>query len=869
MRLVILFFRKGHGILSSEIDEEEKKIKDLAQHAKEDTENVMKPGEKKLRTSAEVTAAYADKVAHSKRGSITLPQGLVPPEDMDRDELLRWEESITSPNRGIISTKDFSDPEDIYLALVARIRKYHPNTDLSMIDKAYNYAAKCHVDQKRKSGEPYIIHPLSVALILADLEMDKETIAAGLLHDVVEDTPATDEDIAREFSPEVARLVEGVTKLTNLSYDYDKVEVQAENLRKMFLAMAKDIRVIIIKLADRLHNMRTLKYMRPEKQKEKSLETQEIYAPLAQRLGISKLKIELDDLALKYLEPEAYYGLVEAIASMKSERDAYVQNLVDIVKKAIDDAEIEGEVSGRAKHIFSVYRKMVSQHKTLDQIYDLFAVRIIVNDVKDCYASLGVIHELFTPIPGRFKDYIAMPKPNMYQSLHTTVIGPDGTPFEVQIRTYEMHRTAEYGIAAHWKYKESGEGATVVGEEAKLSWLRQILEWQQDMSDDKEFMSLLKSDLNLFSDTVFCFTPQGDVKNLPSGSTPIDFAYSVHTAVGNTMVGAKVNGKLVPIDYKIQNGDRVEVITSQNSKGPSKDWLNFVKSTQAKNKILQWYRNQSKEGNIEKGRDLLNNNAKGKNIPVSLLNRPEYQECVERKYGYHDWDSVLAAVGQNSLKEGTVVNRMYSEYLKDHPVVVTDEDIVNAHNGTIENAADADTKIARGTKAAPQIPTGELKKTSGKNRSGVMINGIPDVAVRFSRCCNPLPGDEIVGFITRGRGITIHRTDCLNVINLPEFERQRLIEAEWEPDFIKNKKNEVFKTCLEIYGNNRTGLLVDISKVFTERNIDLIQVTSRIAKNGIATVTITFNAKNKEEVSELSSKISQIESVLDIKRSAG
>lgn len=852
--------------MSSDLASNEKK-KDNVSQSEEISEN---PATQKLKTSAEVTAAFADKVAHSKRGTVILPQGLVPPEDMDKDELLRWEESITSPNRGIISTTDFSDPEDIYLALVARIRRYHPNTDLSMIDKAYHYAAKCHGDQKRKSGEPYIIHPLSVGLILADLEMDKETIAAGLLHDVVEDTPATDEDIAREFSPEVARLVEGVTKLTNLSYDYDKVEVQAENLRKMFLAMAQDIRVIIIKLADRLHNMRTLKYMTPAKQKEKSLETQEIYAPLAQRLGISKLKIELDDLALKYLEPEAYYSLVEAIASMKKERDAYVQNLVDIVKKAVEDAEIDAEVNGRAKHIFSVYRKMVSQNKTLDQIYDLFAVRIIVNDVKDCYASLGVIHELFTPIPGRFKDYIAMPKPNMYQSLHTTVIGPDGTPFEVQIRTYEMHRTAEYGIAAHWKYKESGEGASVVGEEAKLSWLRQILEWQQDMSDDKEFMSLLKSDLNLFSDTVFCFTPQGDVKNLPQGSTPIDFAYSVHTAVGNTMVGAKVNGKLVPIDYKIQNGDRVDIITSQNSKGPSQDWLNVVKSTQAKNKITQWFRNQSKEENVEKGRDLILNNAKGKNIPISIFNRPEYQECVERKYGFHDWESVLAAVGQNSLKEGTVVNRMYSEYLKDLPVVVTDEDIVNAHNGTIENAADTDKAIARPAKNVPSQPvTEELKRTSGKNRSGVMINGIPDVAVRFSRCCNPLPGDEIVGFITRGRGITIHRTDCLNVINLPEFERQRLIDAEWEPDFIKNKKNEVFKASLEIYCNNRTGLLVDISKVFTERNIDLTQVSSRVAKNGVATVLVTFNARNKEEVSELSTKISQIESVLDIKRTAG
>ena len=446
-------------------------------------------------------------------------------DEHEQEKIQELEMKLHKDHRGVISTSDFQDPEAIYKRMIQRIRMYHPNTDISMIEKAYHFAADKHKGQKRKSGEPYIIHPLCVGLILADLELDKETITAGILHDVVEDTDTSVEDISREFSYEVALLVDGVTKLGQLDYDKDKVEVQAENLRKMFLAMAKDIRVILIKLADRLHNMRTLRYMTPAKQKEKAKETMEIYAPLAQRLGISKVKIELDDLSLRYLEPEAYYDLVEKVSSRRQERDEYVQKLIDDVSKEIRRNGIEATVEGRAKHFFSIYRKMVNQHKTLDQIFDLFAVRIIVDSIKDCYAALGVIHEMYTPVPGRFKDYIAMPKPNMYQSLHTTVIGPNGSPFEVQIRTYDMHRTSEYGIAAHWKYKESGSGATINQEEAKLSWLRQILEWQQDMSDNKEFMTLLKSDFNLFGDTVFCFTPTGDVKNLPKGSTTIDFAY--------------------------------------------------------------------------------------------------------------------------------------------------------------------------------------------------------------------------------------------------------------------------------------------------------------------------------------------------------
>ena len=536
--------------------------------------------------------------------------------------------SVKKADAAVKIMSDFTSPEVLYQELISSVRKYHPSTDISMIEKAYKVASEAHKDQKRKSGEPYIIHPLCVAIILADLELDKETIVAGLLHDAVEDTWMTYEEVEKEFGGEVALLVDGVTKIGQLSYSSDKVEMQAESLRKMFLAMAKDIRVIMIKLADRLHNMRTLQYMTPAKQQEKARETMDIYAPIAQRLGISKIKVELDDLSLKYLKPEVYYDLVEKVALRKSVREEFVGKIVNQVKQHMVDANIKAQVDGRVKHFFSIYKKMVNQHKTIDQIYDLFAVRILVDTVKDCYAALGVIHEMYKPIPGRFKDYIAMPKPNMYQSLHTTLIGPNGQPFEIQIRTFEMHKTAEYGIAAHWKYKESADGKKPVGksEEEKLNWLRQILEWQRDMSDNKEFMSLLKNDLDLFADSVYCFTPQGDVKTLPNGSTPIDFAYSVHSAVGNKMVGARVNGKLVPIEYRIQNGDRIEIITSQNSQGPSRDWLNVVKSTQAKNKINQWFKKELKEDNILKGKDMLTQYAKSKGFKIGNYTKPQYLE---------------------------------------------------------------------------------------------------------------------------------------------------------------------------------------------------------------------------------------------------
>ena len=765
-----------------------------------------------------------------------------------KDEMQVEKEKLESVKRADAAVKtmhDFTSPEVLYKELINSVLKYHPSTDISMIEKAYKVASEAHEGQKRKSGEPYIIHPLCVAIILADLELDKETIVAGLLHDAVEDTWMTYEEVEKEFGSEVALLVDGVTKLGQLSYSADKVEVQAENLRKMFLAMAKDIRVILIKLADRLHNMRTLQYMRPEKQQEKARETMDIYAPIAMRLGISKIKVELDDLSLKYLKPDVYYDLVHKVALRKSEREQFVGAIVKEVKKHMDDANIKAQVDGRVKHFFSIYKKMVNQDKTIDQIYDLFAVRILVDTVKDCYAALGVIHEMYKPIPGRFKDYIAMPKPNMYQSLHTTLIGPNGQPFEIQIRTYEMHRTAEYGIAAHWKYKESSDGKAPVGksEEEKLNWLRQILEWQRDMSDNKEFMSLLKNDLDLFADSVYCFTPQGDVKTLPSGSTPVDFAYSVHSAVGNKMVGARVNGKLVPIEYEIKNGDRIEIITSQNSQGPSRDWLKLVKSTQAKNKINQWFKKELKEDNILKGKEMLAQYARAKGFKIANYTKTQYLEAVLRKYGFRDWDSVLAAIGHGGLKEGQVFNKLVEAYDKENKKNLTDEQVLEAASETQE------------------------KLHIAKSKSGIVVKGIHDVAVRFSKCCNPIPGDEIVGFVTRGRGITIHRTDCVNVLNMSETDRTRLIEAEWQqPD---TKEKEKYMAEIQVYANNRTGLLVDLSKIFTERKIDLRSINSRTSKQEKATISISFEIGSKEELRSLIEKIRQVESVIDVERTTG
>ncbi len=758
---------------------------------------------------------------------------------------------LERPDATIQSPSDFTEPEDLYRILEETILKYHPSDDLSMVKKAYLMAKDAHKDQKRKSGEPYIIHPICVAIILAELQLDKESIIAGLLHDIVEDTDMELEDLTREFSGEIALLVDGVTKLTQTNWDRSKEdaksELQAENLRKMFLAMAKDIRVIMIKLADRLHNMRTMQYQSPVKQKEKSRETLDIYSPIAARLGISKVKTELDDWSLRYLYPDVYEELSERLYETRGKRLEFINEIKNDVRAGMEAAGLKGEVAGRVKHYFSIYKKMVKQNKTLDQIYDIFAVRIIVDDIKDCYAALGIIHEMYTPIPGRFKDYIAMPKPNHYQSLHTTLIGKHGQPFEIQIRTREMHQIAEYGIAAHWKYKEKGSGdVDVKDEEKKLSWLREILEWQNNSENNKEFISLVKNDLDIFSDRVYCFTPDGDVKNLPAGSTAIDFAYSVHSAVGNKMVGAKANGKIVNLDYVIQNGDRMEVMTSQNAKGPNLDWLNLAKSAQARAKINQWFKAERKEDNVAKGKELMQSYCKSKGINLSDINRPEMQEIVMRKYGFREWDAVLAAIGHGGMKEGQVVNRLYDEYKKKNRQPITDQEILDGIN---EKEKERDREVRQ------------------KPKGGITVKGVDDVAVRFSRCCSPVPGDEIIGFVTRGRGVSIHRTDCLNMLNLPENEKPRLIEATWQ--VAAETGTEQYGTEIRIYADNRTGLLSDISRIFSEQKIDITGMLSKKNKQGIAVISISFDIHSVQELKGLFNRLRNVDSVLDIERTIG
>lgn len=742
--------------------------------------------------------------------------------------------------KGLSKPESFLPPEVLYKQLKDTLVKYHPSSDLTMVEKAYQIAYKAHEGQKRKSGEPYIIHPINVAIILAELELDKETIVAGILHDVVEDTVMTSEEIAAEFSDEIALLVDGVTKLTQLDLSQDKIEIQAENLRKMFLAMAKDIRVILIKLADRLHNLRTMQFQSPAKQLEKCRETMDIYAPIAHRLGISKIKIELDDLSMMYLYPDVYKSLKEDVDTRMHVGEGYIHNMVEEVRGYVEEGGIDCEVDGRVKHLFSIYKKMITQNKTLDQIYDIHAIRIKVNTVRDCYAALGVIHEKYTPIPGRFKDYIAMPKQNMYQSLHTTLIGPNGRPFEIQIRTYEMHKIAEYGIAAHWKYKE-GKGDAKNNEEQKLSWLRQILEWQTDMTDNREFMSNIKTDLDLFSDQVYCFTPAGDVKSLRKGSTPIDFAYSIHTAVGNKLIGARVNGRQVPIETVLQNGDRVEIITSQNSKGPSRDWLKIVKSTQARTKINQWFRNENKEDNIQRGKDAISNYCKAKSIILSEITKPEFIENVIKKYNFAGWEAVLASIGHGGLKEGQVVNRLLEEYKQSEQRKLTDEQLVKKIN-----------EPGRGT---------------GGHGSGVRISGMDGIAIRLSKCCAPVPGDEIIGYITRGRGASVHRTDCVNILCMDELDRERLKEAEWISNDAPEKN--LYTTEINVYAYEGNKLIFEISKIFNEVKITLTGLNVRTSRQGKATITIRFEISSKEQLNKIIAKIRNIEGVIDIERTTG
>lgn len=739
--------------------------------------------------------------------------------------------------------------DPLFDKLIETIKKYHPSSDLSEVEKAYLTAEKAHEGQLRQSGEPYIIHPLNVALILAELELDLETIVAGLLHDVVEDTTVSLDDIRQDFGEEVAELVDGVTKLKQLTYKTtDKQEIQAENYRKMFLAMAKDIRVILIKLADRLHNMRTLNYKDKEKQIEKARETLDIYAPIAERLGISKIKVELDDLCLKYLEPEEYQELTRLVSAKLSQREQYIEELVKAIKAKLDEASIKANVYGRPKHFFSIYKKMLNKNRSIDQIYDLLAVRVIVETVKDCYGTLGIIHDMYMPMPGRFKDYIAMPKSNMYQSLHTTLMGPGGSPFEVQIRTMEMHRTAEYGIAAHWKYKEgkTEEDSGKSGLE-KMKWLQKILEWQQDLDDNSEFIDVLKDDLNIFQESVYCFTPQGEVLTLPQGSTVVDFAYLIHSAVGNKMVGARVNGRIVPIDYQLAIGDQVEILTSQNSKGPSPDWLSFVKTSSAKNKINQWFKKEQKQENQVRGKEMIERYIKSKGLPEAhLLMRSEWMELVERKYGFKDWDSVLAAVGYGGLKEGQVVNRLYDEYRKEIQKNQTDEELLGKIQDKIQQSGRSN----------------EARIHKGK--SAIIVKGLSDVAVRFSHCCNPVPGDEIVGYVTRGRGVSIHRTDCLNILNLPEHERERLIEADWGQEAL-SKEN--FISTLTLVAADKKGLLMEVSSVITHMDINIHAMTARHTKDAQENIlTISVEISDRKQLEELVNKLSSVSGVYEVHR---
>lgn len=738
-----------------------------------------------------------------------------------------------------------SEPDEIYERLIKKIRSYHPSDNLDMVDRAYQLAKKAHESQFRKSGEPYIIHPLEVACNLADLELDIESIVAGILHDVVEDTDYTLEDIERLFNKEVALLVDGVTKLGKIQYSsqnrqLQKEEIQAENYRKMFLAMAQDIRVVLIKLADRLHNMQTLKYMTPQKQKEIAEETLSIYAPIANRLGICKIKADLEDLSLRYIQSDVYYELAHQIASKRKERVQYIDHIVNQIKVKVKEAGIDAVIEGRPKHFFSIYKKIVNKNKTLDQIYDLFAVRAIVKTVKDCYGVLGIIHEMYTPIPGRFKDYIAMPKPNMYRSLHTTLMGEEGTPFEMQIRTEEMHRTAEYGIAAHWKYKE---GKTEKGiqdkSEEKLTWLREILEWQRDMSDNREFMSALKGDLDVYADQVYVFTPKGELLTLPQGSTPIDFAYQIHSGVGNKMVGAKVNGKIVTIDYVLKNGDRVEILTQGNARGPSRDWLNIVKSAQARNKINQWFRKQYKDEDIIRGKELLEIAAKQRGYNLSYLTDNTVVDVICKRYGMKAWSGVCAAIGYGTMKERQIIQKLIDETLKVKKELVPPT-IVEVHS---ENTP---------------VPKPHRKS------SGIVVKGVGDIAVRFSKCCGPLPGDDIIGYITRGRGVSIHRADCVNILNMPPEEKERLIEATWqeskEATIKRTYVTEIQITCLD-----RLGIIVDISKILSDMKLPVKSLNAKTTKSN-AIFNVKIEISDIYQLEELIRKIAAVRDVLEIIR---
>lgn len=714
--------------------------------------------------------------------------------------------------------------------LIEKILSYNPDADVEKVREAYDYAEAHHEGQKRNSGEDYIVHPFNVALILAEMNMDVSTIIAGLLHDTIEDTDVTYDDVKERFGEEVAILVEGVTKLKMLTYQ-TKQEKQAENIRKMVLAMAKDIRVVIVKFADRLHNMRTLEYMTPEKKHDKALETIEIYAPLADRLGMSRVKSELEDLSLRYLDPENYYNLVDMVSRRRSEREALIQSLIDDISKQLKRMGIAADINGRPKNFYSIYKKMMKKGKTFEEIYDLQAIRILVDDVKDCYGALGVVHTMYKPIPGRFKDYISMPKQNKYQSLHTTVIDDNGETFEVQIRTWEMHKTAEYGIAAHWKYKEGAKKSTSFDE--NLTWLRQLLEWQKDLKDPNEFMETLKVDF--FADEVFVFTPNGDVINLPDNSTPIDFAYRVHTAVGNTCVGAKINGRIVSLSHKLKNGEIVEVITNKNSE-PSLDWLSIVASPQARTKIKQYFKVKDRDKNIEKGQTMIEQEAKRLGYRPSEFIRDEWMEEVRQRLKFDNLNDLYSQVGYGSMSVRQVTAKL-EEYVKEEKRKTT------AENMTVEDIE------LDGSK-------------SHRNAGGIVVKGIDNVKVRIAKCCTPVPGDEIVGFITMGRGVSIHRSDCINLKN--NMNEDRLIPVRWEID-----EKEMYSAEIEVRASNKNNVLADIANRIHDARLDIQNLSAREDKDHNLIIRTVVRIHHIDELARLLKKLERIENVYEAYRVSG
>ena len=718
--------------------------------------------------------------------------------------------------------------------LLQKIKENCTNVDLDIVNKAFNLAYEAHKEQKRESGEPYIIHPIDVAVILAELGMDTSTIVAGLLHDVIEDTDYTYDDIKNIFSEEVANLVSGVTKITKMEYK-SKEEQQADNFRKMLLAMASDIRVIIIKLADRLHNMRTLKYMPKEKQKRISKETLDIYAPLAHRLGISKVKWELEDLCFRYLHEEEYYDLVHQISEKRVERETYIAQIIKDLYSKLEEAEIDSDIDGRPKHFYSIYRKMVTKNKSIEQIFDLTAIRILVNSVKDCYEVLGIVHTIYKPIPGRFKDYIAMPKPNMYQSLHTTVIGPQGKTFEIQIRTFEMHKTAEYGIAAHWKYKE-GDTSDTKGKsfENKLVWLRDMLEWQKETSDAEEFMEGFK--INLFTDEIFLFTPKGVVIDLPNGATPIDFAYRIHTDIGNKCIGAKVNGKIVPLDYKLKTGQIVEILTSNSSKGPNMDWLSIAKSNQAKSKIKAWFKKAKKEENINKGKEVFEKELKKQSVHYIDIAKGESYDKFIKRYNINCMDDLYALVGLGAIVASSFIAKLKEENLS------KDEKDKNLNKAIEEN-----------------ISKNEKKKKY--TSYGVTVKGENNLMVRFAKCCNPVPGDDILGYITKGRGVSIHRKDCGNLNSLIKEEPQKVVDVSWG-----TSKGVAYMAEIQVKTEDKSGILSDVMNILMDSKLPLNALNAKSAKGNLAYINIKIKIDTVEQLKELMKKIKRVPGVLDVYR---